>query len=70
MPKGKRLVTEHLENISWEVLEAYPEVIRNMIRRNNRGQTTINLTHKKQKSWGQNTVFANIRNNYDLPPVL
>ena len=33
MPGKKRLVTQHLEGISWEVLEAYPEVIKSLIRR-------------------------------------
>jgi hypothetical protein len=33
MPKGKRLVTQHLENISWKVLEEYQNVVRDMIRR-------------------------------------
>jgi len=33
MPAQQRLVTEHLERISWNVLEAYPEVVRSMIRR-------------------------------------
>lgn len=33
MPVQQRLVTEHLERISWKVLEAYPEVVRSMIRR-------------------------------------
>jgi len=33
MPKGKRLVTEHLENVSWQVLEDYPEIVKEMIKR-------------------------------------
>jgi len=33
MPTGKRLVTEHLENISWRVLEDYPQVVSDMIKR-------------------------------------
>ena len=33
MPKGKRLVTEHLEGVSWKTLEDYPEIIKNMIKR-------------------------------------
>jgi Restriction Enzyme Adenine Methylase Associated len=31
--KGRRLVREHLEKISWEVLETYPEVVNGLIRR-------------------------------------
>lgn len=33
MPKGKRLVTEHLENVSWEVLKDYPDIIKEIIKR-------------------------------------
>jgi len=33
MPTGKRLVTGHLEGVSWQVLEEYPEIINDMIRR-------------------------------------
>ncbi len=33
MPKGKRLVTRHLEGISWRVLKEYPDVIKQLIRR-------------------------------------
>ena len=33
MPTGKRLVTEHLEDVSWRVLEDYPEVVSEMIKR-------------------------------------
>ncbi len=33
MPAPKRLVTQHLELIHWEILKSYPEVIRALIRR-------------------------------------
>ena len=33
MPKGKRLVTEHLENVSWQVLDDYPEIIKSIIKK-------------------------------------
>lgn len=33
MPKGKKLVLQHLEDISWRVLEEYPEVIKELIRK-------------------------------------
>ena len=33
MPANKRLVTQHLEGISWRVLEEYPEIVRKLIRR-------------------------------------
>lgn len=33
MPKGKRLVTEHLEGVSWRILEDYPDVVKDLIRK-------------------------------------
>ena len=33
MPTGKRLVTEHLENVSWRILQDYPEVVGEMIKK-------------------------------------
>lgn len=33
MPQGRRLVTEHLEGVSWRVLEDYPEIIKDIIKR-------------------------------------
>jgi hypothetical protein len=33
MANSNRLVTEHLENVSWKILEDYPEIIKGMIRR-------------------------------------
>lgn len=33
MPKGKKLVLQHLEDISWEVLEEYPSTIKELIRK-------------------------------------
>lgn len=33
MTSKKALVLRHLEDVSWSVLEEYPEVIRSMIRR-------------------------------------
>jgi hypothetical protein len=31
MPKQKRLVTQHLEGISWKILKEYPQIIKDMI---------------------------------------
>ena len=33
MPTKRQLVLEHLERVSWRVMDAYPEVVRAMIRR-------------------------------------
>lgn len=33
MPNGKRLVTQHLEGVSWRVLQDYPQLISDMIKR-------------------------------------
>ena len=33
MPKGKKLVLQHLEDVSWKVLEEYPDVIKDLIRK-------------------------------------
>lgn len=33
MPKGKRLVTQHLEGVSWLFLQDYPQLISDMIKR-------------------------------------
>lgn len=43
--KQKHLVIQHLENISWEVLQEYPSVIQNMIR----GKAGIYALYRKNK---------------------
>jgi hypothetical protein len=32
MPSGKRLVTQHLEDVSWKILQEYPQLISDMIK--------------------------------------
>lgn len=41
----RRLVTQHLENISWRVLEEYPKVIQSLIR----GQSGVYALYRKGK---------------------
>jgi hypothetical protein len=33
MPKGRRLVRQHLEKVSWKILDEYPEVVKDLIRK-------------------------------------
>ena len=45
MARGKRLVTQHLENISWKVLDSNPELIRDMIR----GKAGVYALYRRDK---------------------
>ena len=45
MPKGKRLVTQHLEGISWRILEEYPVAIKELIRR----QSGVYALYRREK---------------------
>ena len=33
MAKRRRVVDQHLERVSWKVMDEYPDVVRDMIRR-------------------------------------
>lgn len=45
MKNQQKLVLEHLEDISWEILEKYPQVIKNMIK----GRWGVYALYKKNK---------------------
>lgn len=45
MSKSKQLLVEHLEHISWRVLEEYPQIIRDMLR----GRSGVYALYRKGK---------------------
>ena len=45
MSKPKRLVVQHLEDISWRVLEQYPQIVQEMIR----GRAGVYALYRKRK---------------------
>ena len=45
MSKQKRLVVQHLEDISWQVLEEYPQIVREMIR----GRAGVYALYRRRK---------------------
>lgn len=54
MPRGKRLVTAHLEGVSWRVLEDYPEIIKGMIK----GRAGVYALYK-----GDNLYYVGLASN-------
>jgi len=45
MKKQQKLVLQHLEDISWRVLEAYPQIIKSLIK----GKPGVYALYKRKK---------------------